>query len=59
MKTKSLGSVLSKQFGVKAADDLVPWHPTLGDVDSTDALHEYQAMKRLHKKEWSAAPARS
>jgi uncharacterized HhH-GPD family protein len=59
MKTKSLGSVLSKQFGVKAADDLVPWHPTLGDVDSTDALREYQAMKRLHKKEWSAAPARS
>ena len=34
MKVKSLGSVLAKQFGVDAAQDLVPWHPTLGDVDS-------------------------
>jgi uncharacterized HhH-GPD family protein len=57
MKVKALGAVLAKRFGVAAAQDLVPWHPTLGDVDSADALTEYQAAKRLHKKEWSKAPA--
>jgi uncharacterized HhH-GPD family protein len=55
MKVKALGSVLAKRFGVAAAQDLVPWHPTLGDVDSADALAEYQAAKRIHKKEWSKA----
>jgi uncharacterized HhH-GPD family protein len=55
MKVKALGAVLAKRFGVAAAQDLVPWHPTLGDVDSADALTEYQAAKRLHKKEWSRA----
>ncbi len=55
MKVKALGSVLAKRFGVPAAQDLVPWHPTLGDVDSADALAEYQAAKRIHKKEWSKA----
>jgi uncharacterized HhH-GPD family protein len=55
MKIKSLGSVLAKRFGVEAARDLVPWHPTLGDVDSPRALEEYQAAKRLHKEEWSKA----
>lgn len=53
MKIKSLGSVLSKQFGVAAADGLVPSHPTLGDVDSADALAAYQAAKKLHKAEWN------
>ena len=57
MKVKAIGAVLAKRFGVEAAQDLVPWHPTLGDVDSADALAEYQAAKRLHKKEWSKAPA--
>jgi uncharacterized HhH-GPD family protein len=58
MKIKALGSVLAKQFGVEAANDLVPWHPTLGDVDSPQALADYQAAKRVHKAEWSKAPAR-
>jgi len=57
MKIKALGSVLAKRFGVKAADDLVPWHPTLGDVDSPEALADYQARKRAHKAEWSRARA--
>ena len=57
MKIKALGSVLSKRFGVAAADELVPWHPTLGDVDSREALAEYQAKKREHKKEWMKAEA--
>jgi uncharacterized HhH-GPD family protein len=57
MKVKALGAVLAKRFGIQAAQDLVPWHPTLGDVDTPEALAEYQAAKRLHKKEWSKAPA--
>jgi uncharacterized HhH-GPD family protein len=55
MKIKALGAVLAKRFGVEAANELVPWHPTLGDVDSAEALAEYQAAKRVHKKEWSKA----
>jgi uncharacterized HhH-GPD family protein len=59
MKIKALGAVLAKRFGVAAAEDLIPWHPTLGDVDSAQALADYQATKRLHKAEWSKATARS
>ena len=54
MKIKALGAVLAKRFGVAAAEGLVPWHPTLGDVDSPEALADYQAAKRVHKAEWSA-----
>src|SRR6478735_1777599 len=57
MKIKALGAVLAKRFGVEAARDLVPWHPTLGDVDSAQALADYQAAKRVHKAEWSKAKA--
>ena len=57
MKVKALGAVLAKRFGVEAARDLVPWHPTLGDVDSPHALADYQAAKRVHKAEWSKAKA--
>ena len=53
MKVKALGSVLAKRFGVEAAGELVPWHPTLGDVDSPQALLDYQAAKSAHKAEWS------
>jgi uncharacterized HhH-GPD family protein len=59
MKVKALGAVLAKRFGVDAARGLVPWHPTLGDVDSAQALGEYQAAKRTHKAEWSKAHARA
>ncbi|MBV9197219.1 MAG: DNA repair protein [Solirubrobacterales bacterium] len=58
MKIKALGAVLAKRFGVAAARDLVPSHPTLGDVDSPQALADYQAAKRAHKAEWSRATAR-
>src|SRR3954464_3505607 len=57
MKVKALGAVLAKRFGVKAAEPLVPWHPTLGDVDSAQALTDYQAAKRVHKAEWKKAKA--
>jgi uncharacterized HhH-GPD family protein len=55
MKVKSLGAVLAKRFGVPVAQELVPSHPTLGDVDSAQALADYQAAKRAHKKEWLAS----
>jgi hypothetical protein len=51
-KIKALGAVLAKHFGVDVAQDLAPWHPTLGDVDSPQALAAYQAAKRAHKAEW-------
>jgi uncharacterized HhH-GPD family protein len=57
MKIKSLGAVLAKRYGVAAAADLVPPHPTLGDVDSPQALLDYQAAKRVHKAEWSKRKA--
>jgi uncharacterized HhH-GPD family protein len=59
MKIKALGAVLAKRFGVDAAHELVPWHPTLGDVDSPQALADYQAAKRVHKAEWTKARAPS
>jgi uncharacterized HhH-GPD family protein len=57
MKIKALGSVLAKRFGVGAAQGLVPPHPTLGDVDSPQALHDYQAAKRAHKAQWATTAA--
>jgi hypothetical protein len=53
MKVKAIGAVLAKRFGLDAARDLVPSHPTLGDVDSAQALADYQAAKRAHKAEWA------
>ena len=55
MKVIALGSVLAKRFGVPAAQELVPGHPTLGDVDSVQALADYQAAKRAHKATLRAA----
>ena len=49
MKVKSLGAVLAKRFGVEAAQELAPSHHTLGDVDSPEALEDYQAKKRAYK----------
>jgi uncharacterized HhH-GPD family protein len=59
MKIKALAAVLAKRFRVEAAQELVPWHPTLGDVDSPQALADYQAAKRVHKAEWMKAKAPS
>jgi uncharacterized HhH-GPD family protein len=49
MKIRALGSVLAKRFGVPQAQGLVPSMPTLGDVDSAEALERYQAGKRAYK----------
>ncbi len=57
MKVDSLAAVLARRFDVAAARPLVPAHPTLGDVDSPQALAEYQAGKRAHKAALRAAKA--
>src|SRR6202030_2649204 len=49
MKVQSLGAVLANRFGVRAARELVPRHPTLGDVDSAQSLADYHAAKRARK----------
>ncbi len=51
MKTASLFAVLVKLLGVRpaGAEDELPSHPTLGDVDSPAALADYQATKRAKK----------
>jgi uncharacterized HhH-GPD family protein len=51
MKVRSLVATLVKQFRVRPQgwEEVLPSHPTLGDVDSAEALAEYQAAKRAHK----------
>ena len=50
MKIRALSAVLAKRFGVETAKEIAPSHPTLGDVDSPEALEHYQSLKR----EWKA-----
>jgi uncharacterized HhH-GPD family protein len=59
MKARSLIAILVKRFGVKPPgwEDVAPTHPTLGDVDSVEALEDYQAKKRAHKAAMRAARA--
>ena len=54
MKVIALGSVLAKRFGIEAAQGILPNHPTLGDVDSLEALEAYQEKKRAHKAKMRA-----
>jgi uncharacterized HhH-GPD family protein len=60
MKVASLTAVLVKQLGVRPPgwEEVLPGHPTLGDVDSAQALADYQAKKRAHKAEMRAATTR-
>jgi uncharacterized HhH-GPD family protein len=57
MKVATLAAILAKQYGVATAEALVPDRPTLGDVDSAQALADYQAGKRAHKAAMRAAKA--
>lgn len=59
MKVKALGSVLARRFDVTAAEALLPGHRMLGDVDSPQALLDYQAEKRAYKASLRAAKAAS
>jgi len=56
MKAGTIVALLGKRYWIKPAgwDDVVPRHPTLGDVDSAEALAEYQAGKRARKAELRA-----
>ncbi len=51
MKVASLFAVLVKLLDVRlpGTETDLPTHPTLGDVDSPEALAEYQATKRANK----------
>jgi uncharacterized HhH-GPD family protein len=59
MKARSLIAILTKRFGVRPPgwEDVTPTHPTLGDVDSVEALDAYQAKKRAYKASLKAARA--
>ena len=59
MKVASLFAVLAKRLDVRLAgtEEALPAHPTLGDVDSPEALAEYQATKRALKAADRAARA--
>ena len=56
MKVRSLIAILAKRFGIRPAgwEDVVPSHPTLGDVDSPEALERYQEAKRAYKAKLKA-----
>ena len=51
MKVRGMLGVLAKRFGIRleGLDDVVPTHPTLGDVDSPEARERYQEAKRAYK----------
>jgi len=60
MKANSIMAILAKQLGVELPGlaELLPRHPTLGDVDSPEALTRYQEGKRAHKAAMRAAGKR-
>ena len=51
MKINGLTAVLVKRLGVRPVGwkEALPDYPTLGDVDSAQALADYQAKKRAYK----------
>ncbi|MDQ2933753.1 MAG: DNA repair protein [Chloroflexota bacterium] len=51
MKVNGLTAVLVRRLGVRPPgwEDALPKYPTLGDVDSRQALADYQAKKRAYK----------
>jgi uncharacterized HhH-GPD family protein len=51
MKVRSLLAVIGKRLGVRPPgwEEVAPTHPTLGDVDSPEALAAYQEKKRAYK----------
>jgi uncharacterized HhH-GPD family protein len=51
MKARTLVAVLAKHLGIRPPgwEEFAPKHMSLGDVDSAEALAEYQTAKRAHK----------
>ena len=56
MKARTILAILGRRLDVQVPGlaDVMPKHPTLGDVDSPEALAEYQAGKRAYKAEMRA-----
>ena len=56
MKAAAIIAILGKRFGLDLPDldSVMPRHPTLGDVDSPEALASYQAGKRAMKAQLRA-----
>jgi uncharacterized HhH-GPD family protein len=57
MKVRSMLAILHRRFGVSlpGLEERLPRHPTLGDVDSPEALTRYQEQKRAYKAKLRAA----
>ena len=61
LKVAGLLAILYKRFGVRlpGLEDRLPTWPTLGDVDTPEALIEYQTRKRAHKAAMRASAGES
>ena len=59
MKVSGMLMILYRRYGVRlpGLEERLPTWPTLGDVDSTEALEAYQAKKRAYKASMRAAAA--
>jgi len=57
MKVASVLAVLARRYRLQlpGLEEVLPAHPTLGDVDSPESLAAYQAGKRAHKAAMRAA----
>lgn len=56
MKAKTLLAILGRRFGVDLPqiETVMPDYPTLADVDSAEALAQYQEKKRAYKQKLKA-----
>jgi uncharacterized HhH-GPD family protein len=56
MKAKAIMAILHQRFGLELDrfDEVLPAYPTLGEVDSAEALAEYQEKKRAYKAKLKA-----
>jgi hypothetical protein len=59
MKVSGILMILYRRFGVRlpGLEEHLPTWPTLGDVDSPEALEAYQAKKRAYKAQLRAEAA--
>jgi uncharacterized HhH-GPD family protein len=59
MKVAGLLAILYRRYGVRlpGLEEELPTWPTLGDVDSPEALEAYQAKKRAYKAQLRAEAA--
>jgi uncharacterized HhH-GPD family protein len=60
LKAKNLIAILGNRFGVRPPGwaEVAPNYPTLGDVDSPEALESFQEKKRAYKAKLRAQETR-